>query len=162
MDEPPHAADLTGSDVHGRDGEYLGRVAEVYVADATHRPEWIRVRTGALGTRKNFAPLHAAVFCRGRLVLCCSGSAVRTAPRVGTEHGHLSNTEGARLCAHYGLRAGEFVPPRAAESTVTAGGKRCRFLPRPFGGDRAPRTAEHATDTRRSSGHLRPYWTMGS
>ncbi|SDQ90991.1 PRC-barrel domain-containing protein [Actinopolyspora saharensis] len=121
MSEAPHAQDLLGIRVHDRDGERIGRVGDVYVDDSSHRADWVTVRSGPLGMRENFAPLHGAVLSRGRLLLGFSKRQVRTAPSVDVEHGHLSNRDGHRLYEHYGVDNAEVPPPRIPESRPAAG-----------------------------------------
>ncbi|WP_017973167.1 PRC-barrel domain-containing protein [Actinopolyspora halophila] len=119
MSEVPHAQDLLGVQVRDQDGERIGRVGDVYVDDASHRPDWVTVRSGPLGMRENFVPLHGAVLSRGNLLLGVSKRQVRTAPSVDVEHGHLSNRDGHRLYEHYGVDNTE-VPPGVPESTPAA------------------------------------------
>ena len=43
-----------------RRGDKIGTITDIYYDDATGQPEWITVKTGLLGTRSSFVPLHAA------------------------------------------------------------------------------------------------------
>ncbi|SFT46051.1 PRC-barrel domain-containing protein [Actinopolyspora lacussalsi subsp. righensis] len=120
MNDVPAAQDLIGNEVYDRDGSRIGRVGNVYVDDATHRPEWITVRSGPLGVRESFVPLGDAAAAEGALNLDVSREQVRTAPRVEAEHGHLSDEDGRRLREHYEL-AGVTVPePRGSSTHDTA------------------------------------------
>ncbi|NYH79192.1 hypothetical protein FHR84_002526 [Actinopolyspora biskrensis] len=120
MSEVPHAQDLLGIQVRDQDGERIGRVGDVYVDDTSHRADWVTVRSGPLGMRENFAPLHGAVLSRGHLLLVFSKRQVRTAPNVDVEHGHLSNRDGRRLYEHYGVDDTGVPPPGVPGSTPAA------------------------------------------
>ncbi len=52
---------MTDSPVVDRDGQKLGKVADVYVDQQTGRPEWILVQTGLFGKMETFVPSVGAI-----------------------------------------------------------------------------------------------------
>jgi uncharacterized protein (TIGR02271 family) len=83
-------------------GNKLGKVGNVYLADATHQPEWITVKTGLFGTKESFVPLSGAHADRDGVHVRVDKDAVSDAPRIDAD-GHLSPEESAQLYRHYGL-----------------------------------------------------------
>ncbi|MGW4519938.1 DUF2382 domain-containing protein [Amycolatopsis sp. NPDC004378] len=83
-------------------GNKLGKVGNVYLADATHQPEWITVKTGLFGTKESFVPLSGAHTDKDGVHVRVDKDAVSDAPRIDAD-GHLSPEESARLYQHYGL-----------------------------------------------------------
>src|SRR4051794_28729485 len=45
-----------GEQAHGRDGEKLGTIADIYLDRDTGEPEWGALKTGPFGTQGGFAP----------------------------------------------------------------------------------------------------------
>jgi uncharacterized protein (TIGR02271 family) len=83
-------------------GNKLGKVGNVYLADATHQPEWITVKTGLFGTKESFVPLSGAHTDKDGVHVRVDKDAVSDAPRIDAD-GHLSPEESAQLYQHYGL-----------------------------------------------------------
>lgn len=83
-------------------GNKLGKVGNVYLADATHQPEWITVKTGLFGTKESFVPLSGAHTDKDGVHVRVDKDAVSDAPRIDAD-GHLSPEESAQLYRHYGL-----------------------------------------------------------
>ncbi|MGW5720621.1 DUF2382 domain-containing protein [Amycolatopsis sp. NPDC003865] len=83
-------------------GNKLGKVGNVYLADATHQPEWITVKTGLFGTKESFVPLSGAHTDKDGVHVRVDKDAVSDAPRIDAD-GHLSPEESSRLYQHYGL-----------------------------------------------------------
>ncbi|SFW65374.1 DUF2382 domain-containing protein [Amycolatopsis australiensis] len=83
-------------------GNKLGKVGNVYLADATHQPEWITVKTGLFGTKESFVPLSGAHTDKDGVHVQVDKEAVTDAPRIDAD-GHLSPEESAQLYRHYGL-----------------------------------------------------------
>lgn len=101
--ELERAQDLIGTTVFDHNGDRVGRVGNVYLADATQQPEWVTVRIGMLGIRETFAPLDGAHTHENRLELGVSKDRVKNAPQVEAEQGHLSHADGLDLYHYYGL-----------------------------------------------------------
>lgn len=83
-------------------GNKLGKVGNVYLADATHQPEWITVKTGLFGTKESFVPLSGAHTDKDGVHVQVDKDAVSDAPRIDAD-GHLSPEESSQLYQHYGL-----------------------------------------------------------
>jgi uncharacterized protein (TIGR02271 family) len=83
-------------------GNKLGKVGNVYLADATRRPEWITVKTGLFGTKESFVPLSGAHTDEDGVHVRVGKESVSDAPRIDAD-GHLSPEESERLYQHYGL-----------------------------------------------------------
>ncbi|MEU5264830.1 PRC and DUF2382 domain-containing protein [Amycolatopsis sp. NPDC021455] len=83
-------------------GNKLGKVGNVYLADATRRPEWITVKTGLFGTKESFVPLSGAHTEEDGVHVQVGKDSVSGAPRIDAD-GHLSPEESERLYHHYGL-----------------------------------------------------------
>ncbi|MCR6489858.1 PRC and DUF2382 domain-containing protein [Amycolatopsis sp. OK19-0408] len=83
-------------------GNKLGKVGNVYLADATHQPEWITVKTGLFGTKESFVPLSGAHTDKDGVHVKVDKDAVSDAPRIDAD-GHLSPEESTQLYQHYGL-----------------------------------------------------------
>ncbi|MFD6070206.1 DUF2382 domain-containing protein, partial [Amycolatopsis lurida] len=94
--------ELIDSAVVDPTGNKLGKVGNVYLADATRQPEWITVKTGLFGTKESFVPLSGAHADRDGVHVRVDKDAVTDAPRIEAD-GHLSAEESARLYQHYGL-----------------------------------------------------------
>jgi uncharacterized protein (TIGR02271 family) len=94
---------IIGRPVQGADGEKIGDVGQVYLDDQTGRPEWATVRTGLFGTKESFVPVAQAELTDNGLRVPYDKDAVKDAPRVDAEQGHLSQEEEAELYRHYGL-----------------------------------------------------------
>jgi uncharacterized protein (TIGR02271 family) len=94
--------ELIDSAVVDPDGNKLGKVGNVYLADATHQPEWITVKTGLFGTKESFVPLSGARTDEDGVHVQVGKDSVSDAPRIDAD-GHLSPEESAQLYQHYGL-----------------------------------------------------------
>jgi hypothetical protein len=95
---------VIGCTAVGPDGT-LGTVCEVYLDDATHRPEWAALRIGLLGTRDAFVPLARAEISGDDLWVPYDEDTVANAPRIDSE-GYLSPADEIELYRYYGLSAG--------------------------------------------------------
>ena len=71
---------VMGSDVHGSDGEKIGRAGQVYLDDQTGRPEWVTVNTGLFGTNESFVPLESIPALAATLPRCDAGCETCTGP----------------------------------------------------------------------------------
>jgi uncharacterized protein (TIGR02271 family) len=119
--------ELIDSAVVDPDGNKLGKVGNVYLADATHQPEWITVKTGLFGTKESFVPLSGAHTDNDGVHVRVDKDAVSDAPRIDAD-GHLSPEESAQLYKHYGLPVPRMSPDgrmddRAAQGKGTGTGR---------------------------------------
>jgi uncharacterized protein (TIGR02271 family) len=91
-----------GQDLHGTDGEKLGKIEEIYLDTETREPEWALVTTGLFGTKQSFVPLRDASGSSDGVTVPFEKSTVKDAPTVDPD-GQLSQDEEAALYQHYGL-----------------------------------------------------------
>jgi len=94
---------ILGETVYGSDGDKLGKVGQIYLDDATGRPEWATVQTGLFGNHESFVPVAQAELNDSGLTVPYSKNQIKDAPRVDVEQGHLSQDEEAALYRHYGM-----------------------------------------------------------
>jgi uncharacterized protein (TIGR02271 family) len=99
-----------GRALHGRGGQKLGAIEEIYIDAETDQPEWALVTTGLFGTKQSFVPLRDASPAEGGVTVPFDKSTVKDAPTVEPD-GSLSQREEAQLYRHYGLEYGESRSP---------------------------------------------------
>ncbi|WP_370968591.1 PRC and DUF2382 domain-containing protein [Amycolatopsis sp. cg9] len=139
--------ELIDSAVVDPDGNKLGKVGTVYLADATHQPEWITVKTGLFGTKESFVPLSGAHTDRDGVHVRVDKDSVSDAPRIDAD-GHLSPEESAQLYRHYGLP----VPRTSPDGRMPAGrtGETGKTGERDRAGDRRQAKGESGMDDKGS------------
>jgi uncharacterized protein (TIGR02271 family) len=93
-------------DLHGSDGEKIGRIEEIYLDAETREPEWALVTTGLFGTKQSFVPLREASKSGDGVTVPYDKSTVKDAPTMDPD-GQLSQDEEAALYQHYGMEYGE-------------------------------------------------------
>lgn len=108
------ADDLLDATVYDTDDNKIGSVGAVYLDDDSGHPEWVTVNTGLFGTTESFLPLGQARLDGERLIVPIAKDAVKNAPHIDPETGHLSLEEEQQLYRHYGLSHGE------ADEQITA------------------------------------------
>jgi uncharacterized protein (TIGR02271 family) len=91
-----------GQNLHGSDGEKLGKIEEIYLDTETREPEWALVTTGLFGTKQSFVPLRDASGGSDGVTVAFDKATVKDAPTVDPD-GQLSQEEEAALYRHYGL-----------------------------------------------------------
>ncbi len=111
---------VLGETAYGSDGEKLGKVARVFLDNASGAPEWVTVQTGLFGTRESFVPAGDAVLGEEGLTLPFAKDAVKDAPQVNAEQGELSPEEEAELYRHYQL---DYTTNTADSSASTGTGE---------------------------------------
>jgi uncharacterized protein (TIGR02271 family) len=95
--------DLIGTEVLDTNGDKIGKVGNVYVADdKTHQPQWITVRTGLFGHKESFVPLAGAQLSGDGLHVATTKDMVKSAPQMNDD-GRLSEAEGGELYRYYGM-----------------------------------------------------------
>jgi sporulation protein YlmC with PRC-barrel domain len=117
--EPRNEVDLSELDVRAwrgatvvdRSGERIGKLQDVYLDDATQRPEWIAVSTGWFGTKVSFVPLLGSLVDGETITVAYTVQQVKDSPRP-TEDGHLDPDEERVLYEHYGLSLGPVAEQR--------------------------------------------------
>ncbi len=98
---------VLGQNVLGTNGDKLGKVGQVYLDDATGKPEWATVQTGLFGTKESFVPIADADLTDNGLTVPFAKDHVKNAPQVDAEQGHLSPDEEEALYRHYGVAYSE-------------------------------------------------------
>ena len=98
--------EIIGSTAYGSDNEKIGKVGQVFFDDSTGQPEWVTVNTGLFGTSESFAPLASARVADDGVHLAHPKDAVKDAPNVDLDGGHLSADEERRLYDYYGIAYG--------------------------------------------------------
>ncbi|MFE9406300.1 DUF2382 domain-containing protein [Streptomyces sp. NPDC006530] len=93
---------LKGLVAYDPDGEKIGGVEQVYLDDASGRPEWVTVKTGLFGTKESFVPLAGARRDGDALHVGYAKSMVKDAPRLDAEE-HLDVDQERELYRHYGV-----------------------------------------------------------
>jgi sporulation protein YlmC with PRC-barrel domain len=103
-----------GVELFDRDGERIGKIEDVYLNEATGRPEWLRVSVGIVGIRSTLVPVERLGDDRGKLVIRHDKAFVQAAPVYPEPYGALPPADEARLFSYYGLPAEQFGGPHAA------------------------------------------------
>jgi sporulation protein YlmC with PRC-barrel domain len=121
-----------GRDVIDRNGHAVGVITDLYVDDATGRPEWAAVKTGLFSHRVTFVPLSQAASHGLRVQVPYAQRQIHDAPNIDPD-GQLSADEEASLYQHYGLdysQAGasgagsEFIAPATDKVDEASAGTR--------------------------------------
>ena len=81
-------------------GDKIGSVGQVYVNDATGRPDWVTINTGFFGLRESFAPLQGSSFDGENLVLPFDKEVVKSAPDI-EDASHLNADDQDALYSYY-------------------------------------------------------------
>ena len=95
-----------GRDVIDSNGHAVGVITDLYVDDATGRPEWAMVKSGLFSHHVTFVPLSAASARGMGVQVPFDQRHIHDAPKIDHPDGRLSADEEARLYAHYGLEYG--------------------------------------------------------
>ncbi|WP_198167668.1 PRC-barrel domain-containing protein [Microbispora sp. ATCC PTA-5024] len=117
--------------VYDPNGDKVGEVKNVFLDDATGRPEWLCVKTGLFGTKRAFVPFKDADWVADHVEVPYEKAYVKDAPSVAPDDdGHLSPEQEHDLYSYYDLDWPTSLredPPGlplwdpAAESPVPAG-----------------------------------------
>jgi hypothetical protein len=89
-----------GRTVLDRKGETIGKLGDLYLDEATDRPEYAGVRTGLFGRHESIVPLAEIQERDGDLVLPYDAELVRDAPNLEPD-ASLDEGEQERLARHY-------------------------------------------------------------
>jgi len=110
---------IVGTTAYGSDREEIGKGGQVFFDDSTGQPEWVTVNTGLFGTSESFAPLASARVADDGVYLAHTKDAVKDAPNVDLDGGHLDADEERRLYDYYGVAYG--TTDATTTTTGTAG-----------------------------------------
>ena len=97
---------IRGTTVYDADGDKVGKAGEVYLDDATGRPEWLTVNTGLFGSHESFIPLADATVSGDEVRVPYDKAKIKDAPRVAAD-GHLEPSEEEELYRYYGVGSGQ-------------------------------------------------------
>lgn len=100
-------AGWVGRTLMDRDGQKIGTIDDVYLDDASGRPEWLAVKTGFFGSNLSFVPVSEATASGNDVTVPYERSLVKDAPNAASD-GHLSADEERRLYEHYGRDFGDW------------------------------------------------------
>lgn len=92
--------------VVGPDDAKIGKVADIYLDNATDQPEWAAVKTGMFGNRVSFVPLAGARLQGDDLMVAFDKAKIKDAPNAEAD-GQLSQEQEATLYEYYGLSYSE-------------------------------------------------------
>ncbi|MFC3688503.1 DUF2382 domain-containing protein [Aquipuribacter hungaricus] len=112
MDSSIDLTRVNGAVVVDLDGGTIGTAREVYLDDATGRPEWVTVHTGLLGGTDSFVPLTGAEISGDVLRVRYGKKVVKGSPKPSTT-GHLTPEQETELYRYYGL-----APGTPADATI--------------------------------------------
>ncbi|MEL4356908.1 MULTISPECIES: PRC and DUF2382 domain-containing protein [unclassified Luteococcus] len=110
------------------EGQKVGDVGQVYLDDATGRPEWVTVKTGLFGMKETFVPLRGEQIANGEIRVPYTKDQIKGAPSIDPE-GHITEAEEQELYRYYSIEqeavAGYDADRRTeqvVDRDVTAGG----------------------------------------
>ncbi|GAA0386273.1 hypothetical protein GCM10009530_41580 [Microbispora corallina] len=90
--------------VYDPNGDKVGEVKNVFLDDATGRPEWLCVKTGLFGTKRAFVPFKDADWVADHVEVPYEKAYVKDAPSVAPDDdGHLSPEQEHDLYSYYDL-----------------------------------------------------------
>ena len=115
---------LYGREVLTGDGSKLGKVEEIYLDEATGKPEWAEVKTGMFGNKRSLVPLAAAQEAGGGLQVPFDKDQIKNAPHhdPGVQ---LSPSDEAAFFDYYGIPyGGETVTAQGGPQTGVTGAGR--------------------------------------
>lgn len=84
------------------EGNKVGDVGQVYLDDATGRPEWVTVKTGLFGMNETFVPLRGETVANGEIRVPYTKDQIKGAPSIDPE-GHITEAEEAELYRYYSI-----------------------------------------------------------
>lgn len=151
------AQDIMGSTAYGSDGEKLGSVGQLFLDDATGRPEFVTVNTGLFGMKESFVPVAQADFDGDRLTVPFTKDKVKGAPNVDVDAGHIDQAEEDELYRYYGLGQGigDGVGEGTGHGTGFAGNVMSSDTERTLGTDLTD-SDRRSTDTDEYAGGVAP------
>ncbi|GAB2761674.1 hypothetical protein [Sinomonas soli] len=113
-----------GGRLVGADGTDLGSIDQIVLDASGASPAFVSVRAGFFGITQRFVPLDGASVDGSAVRVAFDADAIRSAPRVASDRGGLSEDQAAELRDHYGLTAdsgtAEVTPQDAEVGSATA------------------------------------------
>lgn len=109
--------------VYDGEGNKIGDAKHVFFDDMTGRPEWVSVKTGMIGSKESFIPIHDATLVEDHLEVPYAKDQVKNAPSVDIDAGgHLSASEEHRLYEYYGVNWDNVLSDAGPSGTDTGMG----------------------------------------
>lgn len=105
-----------GLDVYGSSGEKIGEVSDIYIDDATNRPQWLTIEGGWFGMNHHFAPIEGAEYRSGNLHVPFTKEQIKDAPSVDADNDHLEPGDETRLYTHYKVDRPTTKPANATDT----------------------------------------------
>ncbi|MEL4505980.1 PRC and DUF2382 domain-containing protein [Luteococcus sp. H138] len=103
------------------EGNKVGEVGQVYLDDATGRPEWVTVKTGLLGMKETFVPLRGEEVANGEIRVPYTKDQIKGAPSIDPE-GHITEAEEQELYRYYSLEQDQTGYDANRTDVAAAGG----------------------------------------
>lgn len=97
------AGQIMGTTAYGSDGDKIGKIGQVYLDDHSGEPQFLTVNTGLFGTSESFVPAQGATFDGDRVTLGFSKEAIKGAPSIDVDNGHLDVADEERLFQYYDM-----------------------------------------------------------
>lgn len=97
------ADEVVGKKVTNRRGERLGKVARALYQGDRDEPDWLEIKLGWLGLRKQIIPLEHVHDVDGHLEAIEEREWLIDAPAVALDRDRMTDEEADQLRAHYGL-----------------------------------------------------------
>lgn len=95
-------ADWIGRDVVDREGEKVGKLADVYYDTADSEAAFVSVKSGTFGRSQSVAPLNGATLARDYVRLDAPKELIKDGPSEDAG-GRLTGVDALAVLAHYGL-----------------------------------------------------------
>jgi uncharacterized protein (TIGR02271 family) len=101
-------SEARGLPVYASDGDKIGEVEEVYLAEDSNQPEWLGIGTGFLGMKRVLVPVETAEFTADAVRVPYEKDHVKDAPDFDDDV--LLRGEAHELYSYYGVRGSQRVP----------------------------------------------------
>jgi len=95
-------AEWIGREVVDRDGEKVGKLADVYYDTTDRAPTFVAIKSGAFGRSQSVAPLKGSTLSRDFVRLDAPKELVKDAPEDAAG-GRLTGVDAAAVLRHFGL-----------------------------------------------------------
>ncbi len=139
-------ADWIGREVVDREGEKVGKLADVYYDTAGSEPAFVAIKSGTFGRSLSVAPLKGATLGRDYVRLDAPKELVKDAPPEDAG-GRLTGVDALAVLAHYGLPSEPDLEGEERVCFQTAGAAEETERKRAELADAQAREAEEARET---------------
>lgn len=97
--------ELENGTVYDQDGSKVGKVAQLYLDDASGEPNWVTVNTGLFGSNETFVPLDRARVNNGEIHVPYTKDFIKDAPNLDAD-AHIDERQEDDLYRYYGMGGG--------------------------------------------------------